>query len=314
MLAFGCGSSSSDHPGDGPPGGDAIGDGAGSDGDVTGDAPPDPCDPGMWCTETAPGTPVLLRAVFAVTANDVFAVGDGGTILHRRDNQWTQMQTPTTENLRGVWGASPSDVWAVGNNGTILRYDGTSWTPTGSASGDLDAAWGSGANDVWLSGTGQVVHWNGSIFDTKLITGDLFAISGTGPTDVWVTGENAKVAHYTGTWTTGIDPGAGNTYFSIVALTSTDVWISTFVPGNETLRFNGSTWTPHASTGSAFVAMYAVAANDIWAAGGTRVGHWNGSVWTTESPAGNGVQLYGAGGIGPSLWVVGTDSTIIHRR
>jgi len=312
-VLLGCGGSNPTTPGD-----DAGGDGGmpsdgSGDGDVT-DAPPDLCDPGQWCTETAPGNPTLLRSVWATGLNDVFAVGDGGTILHRRDNAWTAMTSMTTLNLTGVWGASASDLWAVGEGGTVLRYDGSTWNPTGSFSVDFAAVWGSSATDVWIVGTGQVVHWNGTMFDTTSLPGTPFAISGTGPTDVWVTGENAKVDHYTGTWATGIDPGAGNTYFGILALAAGDVWITTFVPNSQTLNFNGSSWTPHVATGTSFQGLYAVSSTDIWGAGGTKVGHWDGSAWAIETPAGNAVQLLGAGGIGASLWIVGSESTILHRR
>ena len=63
----------------------------------------------------------------AVNTGDVFAVGDGGTILRRQNNAWTKMTSGTTSNLRGVWGASGSDMWAVGEAGTVLHWNGTTW-------------------------------------------------------------------------------------------------------------------------------------------------------------------------------------------
>ncbi len=49
---------------------------------------------------------------------DVFAVGDGGTILHYNGSVWSEMTSGTTQDLEGVWGSSGSDVFAVG--GTII--------------------------------------------------------------------------------------------------------------------------------------------------------------------------------------------------
>src|SRR5262245_23955830 len=96
---------------------------------VTTDAvtPQTTCPAGQWCVETAPvsGSP-LLHAVWAVNANDVFAVGDSGTIVRRVNGAWTVMTSNTTANLRGVWAASSSDVWAVGVGGAIVRFNGTS--------------------------------------------------------------------------------------------------------------------------------------------------------------------------------------------
>src|SRR4051812_40617907 len=80
-----------------------------------------------WCVETSP-TMSKLHAVWAASASDVFAVGDGGTIVRRVSGTWTTMTSPTTNNLRGIWGLSSSDVWADGSAGTVVHFNGTSWS------------------------------------------------------------------------------------------------------------------------------------------------------------------------------------------
>ena len=59
----------------------------------------------------------------------------------------------TVFSLRGVGGAGPNDVWAVGDNGTIVHWDGQVWLtfPSGTKQ-RLLAVWGSGAHDVWAVG------------------------------------------------------------------------------------------------------------------------------------------------------------------
>jgi hypothetical protein len=32
------------------------------------------------------------------------------------------MSVPTTNNLRAVWGSSPTNIYAVGDGGTVLHY------------------------------------------------------------------------------------------------------------------------------------------------------------------------------------------------
>jgi len=305
-----CGSPGS-ATGDGPGGDDD--DGPGSDGPGTGDAPPDPCEPGTWCIEDSPVPNILLRAVWAADLDNVFAVGDGGTILHRRANVWTAMTTPTTSDLSGLWGLSATDIWAAGEDGALLHYDGDSWTAQGSFSTDFGGIWASGTDDVWITHAGGVTHWNGQQFDTTALPGELFAISGSGPTDVWVTGETANVHHYTGTWTTSIDPGAGATYFAILAFAPADVWVSTFTPNKQTVHFTGS-WTPEPATGTTFQSFHPINSDDIWAAGSAKAGHWTGSSWAVETPAGNNAQMFGIGGIGGSFWIVGSNALILHRR
>ncbi len=313
MLAIaGCGSSNPGSDPDASSGDGSPGDGQPGDGPPIGDAPPDPCDPGVWCTEDSPVPNVLLNAVWAANLNDVFAVGDNGTVLHRRDNVWTALTIPTTEDLRGVGGVSATDLWVTGTNGAVFHYDGETFTPRGSFAADIHAVWAAASNDVWISGKQLASHWNGSQFTTTALAGEVLSISGSAPNDVWATGESAKVDHFTTSWQTGIDPGAGATYFAVLALPG-EAWVSTFAPNSETLRFTGS-WTPHDTDGAVFHSFHGIASDDIWAAGSTKVGHWDGSSWTTEAPAGNMVQLFGIGGIGSSIWVVGSNSLILHHR
>jgi hypothetical protein len=273
------------------------------------------CPVGQWCVETSPVAGTLLRSVWAVSTGLVFAVGDGGTILRRRNNEWTQMTSNTTANLTGVWAASATDAWAVGEGATVLRYDGATWTPQAGATGDLGAVFGVAADDVYVTGLGEVLHWDGAAFTSQPIPGTPFALTGIAATDIWVTGENSRVSHFDGAWTTGIDPGAGTTYFTIHQVAANDVWVSNVTPGKETIRFDGVAWTPHpAGAGTVFQGFRSISATDIWAAGGNKVGHWTGADWATEQPAGAAAQLFAIHGAASFLWVVGSDSVILHRN
>ena len=54
-----------------------------------------------------------------------------------------------TYGLHGVWGSGPNDVWIVGDSGTLRHYDGSGWTdfgesPDGNTAAPLVAVWGSG--------------------------------------------------------------------------------------------------------------------------------------------------------------------------
>ena len=316
-LAVGCGGSSagtSDGSIDGPGGG---GDAIDLDADVPPDGPPiSSCPVGTYCDETAPIPPTtLLFAVHALSTADVFAVGDGGTIVRRRNNAWGAMQSGTSHNLRGVWAISSTNVWAVGEAGTVLHFDGTVWSPvTGVATTDLNGVWASGANDVWAVGLGEVHHWNGSAWGTTPLAGTLFAVTGTSPTDVWVSGESAKAKHFDGnTWTT-VDPGVGVDVYTVKAISATNVWVAGLSSTKETANLAGTTWATHATSGTIFQSLHAFAANDVWGVGGTKVGHWNGSAWTSATPTGNTSSLWGISGAGNELFIVGSGATIIHHN
>jgi hypothetical protein len=276
------------------------------------------CATGVWCAEPAPPAVVsagtLLHGVWAASAADVFAVGDGGTILRRVSGAWTLMASGSTANLRGVWGASSADVWAVGLGGAVLRYNGAAWsTVTGVTSSDVDAVWGSSATDVWLAGSGVVTHWNGSAFSSTGFGGAMLSISGTGPSDVWVTGENTNLHHFTGAWATVIPPGAGtSTFFAVQAISPTEVWASDFTPSKETMHLVGGAWTAVRTGSGIWNGMAALGASDVWGAGGSRIGHWTGAAWATSQPLGTAASLWAVAAQPGHVWVVGSGGLIGH--
>lgn len=113
---------------------------------------------------------VVLFSIWGTSANDIWAVGDKGTIRHiasANAERWDIVASPTKESLRSVFGFSASDVWAVGENGTILHFDGKEWTESIAAFAvnkkkpDLHGVWGSGPNDVWIVGDGVALHHTG---------------------------------------------------------------------------------------------------------------------------------------------------------
>lgn len=137
-----------------------------------------------------------LRAVSAVSRDDVWAVGDyfdGGStsgllIMHWDGKQWSLSQPPQELNgsLLGVAAVSANDVWAVGVTSNkapdsdsgqtlalILHWDGKQWSvmPEPNIPGEkyLSGVAAVSANDVWAVGTsynvenggGITLHWDG---------------------------------------------------------------------------------------------------------------------------------------------------------
>lgn len=77
----------------------------------------------------APGNAV--RAIWARSATDVWAVGDGGYVLRYDGTKWSTSTTrfpAFTLGLHGITGNSRGEVWAVGESGTIFYFNGTAWS------------------------------------------------------------------------------------------------------------------------------------------------------------------------------------------
>lgn len=74
-----------------------------------------------WMTVATP-TAQSLRGMWAGAENNIYAVGDSGTITQFDGTTWVNVNTATTSNLRAVWGSSPTNIYAVGDSGTIMHY------------------------------------------------------------------------------------------------------------------------------------------------------------------------------------------------
>ncbi len=105
--------------------------------------------------------PGNLHSVWGSGANDVWAVGEAGAIVHWDGTRWAPFASGTTQRLNSVWGSGPTNVWAVGEMGTILRWRGRAWEAvTSPTTRTLRGVWGTGADDVWAVGNeGTILHW-----------------------------------------------------------------------------------------------------------------------------------------------------------
>jgi hypothetical protein len=63
----------------------------------------------------------FLTSVSGTRADDVWAVGARGAIVHFDGSRWTSITSPTNKALRAVFAASADDVWAVGAGGTVVH-------------------------------------------------------------------------------------------------------------------------------------------------------------------------------------------------
>lgn len=267
---------------------------------------------------------------------------------------------PGDETLRAVDAVSATDVWVVGDNhagfigsNTVAaHWNGTTWTreptPNGNPSGfnHLNGVAAAGGT-VWAVGT--YVDPTSSINRRKLIfqrTGGswrvsaaprvatfehLAAVDATGPTDAWAVGsassdpQNMRVPlalRWNGTnWASMAPPApAGTALAGVDARTAGDVWAvgsSTSAGGAQpyVARFNGTSWsrvaTPTIAGGGELTDVVALSSSAVVAVGRSNgaplVLRWNGTSWTREiTPGSSNPFITGAAAAGPSaVWAVG---------
>lgn len=100
-----------------------------------------------------------------------------------------------------VWGTAADNVWAVGQPGLIMHWNGAEWSLQEIGEHVFTDVWGTSANDVFVVGHGGVIYrWNGSSW-SEMDSGseENFYAVGTGPYDeIYACGERGNIRQLSG--------------------------------------------------------------------------------------------------------------------
>lgn len=274
--------------------------------------------------DVSKNVPTRLQGVAAISANDMWAVGDG-PIEHWNGTNWQAAQTPSVQH--GTWTAitalAVNDIWVIGqSNGEpqALHWDGKTWIvtlmPTLAPSiATLAGITAITPDNAWVVGTSRtgdlsqplMLHWNGT---------------------QW-----REVAGAT------LPSGSNPRFGSISAVSANDIWIvGNFVDAPKGTReltehWNGTNWQfvpppdqgniAYTISSATLNSVTAVSANDVWAAGswnlsghsadGSASGmieHWDGQKWNRVQISGPESRSDGLNAIKAfsptNIWAVGS--------
>ncbi|MBA3393458.1 MAG: hypothetical protein H0T89_12485 [Deltaproteobacteria bacterium] len=277
--------------------------------------------PSGWQLENPGPDDKSRHAVFAIAANDVWAVGFEGLVEHWDGVTWSVVPSGTTETLAAVWASGPNDVWAVGANSTVLHWNGTAFAKLDPGFAvTLRDVHGSGPNDVWLVGaeTGRalasVVRWDGTALTKHTISGcphRMQAVFVASSTEVWAGGENEMACRWNGTsWQDKTIPYPyPDTVTDLWRSPSGTVWA---VFAGDIWRFDGTTWR-HAyglvdeTADFSVPQLYrlaGVADDNIHASGSGYMARFDGTSWSQTRIPGD-ASYYGLAVTGSTGWAVG---------
>lgn len=152
-------------------------------------------------------TTATLRGLFGRSAADIWAVGDGGTIMHHDGVAWSTVHDGSSFDLNAVWGhpllAGPDGVYAVGNSGRLWSYNGATWETKQIADpqADLQDIWGSGDTLVAVGTAATIAYkasaaalWKGQVSNDNSDR-DIHGVFGAGEGDVWLAGAEGLILH-----------------------------------------------------------------------------------------------------------------------
>ncbi len=271
----------------------------------------------------SPGTPLFLRYdgswrksavdgaftlwwIFGFGEDDLYTVGEVGTILHYDGSTFTPETSGTDATLYGIWGTAADDLWAVGghpnSDGVILHRDADGWHSVAVAenTGSFFKVWGSATDDVFVCGQeGTILHFDGSAWtaqDSGAGHSSLFTLAGRGPSEVYVVGgDGLPVAlKYDGQkWSSVVDPVLEHASSLTGVSVATDGRVifvgqdGTKLRGRPGALIDDSDQTPRTDLhGAIFVGneIFAVGGNYNTPAGAQRIGvvdHFGGDISST---------------------------------
>ena len=243
--------------------------------------------------ELSDGPLVTLNGVWGSAPDDMFAVGERGTILHYDGREVSQLPTTVNTTLFDVWGSRADTAWAVGAGGLVLRWDGVSWKELrGSVSTprDLFAVFTATPGDVWVGGDlNTMFRIVGDTLEPAAIPGlpedvSVRDLHGTAADDIWAVAGGFSptlastvtfVSHFDGqSWSAAesLPMVTSDPIWRVWAVAPDDVWVRMGrarlddgsphgVDGFEYWHFDGQAWSP--------VRVPLPIPNDIWMFGDT---------------------------------------------
>ncbi len=193
-----------------------------------------------------------LRDIYGFAPNDIWAVGDDGTMVHYDGTSWRNLTAITSKHLRRIWGQQANDVWVVGDAGTIIRI--ISGKPVQVPSGTtehLQSVWGLGQTKVFAVGDNSTqLLWDFTKWNPWPGTGaqgNLKAVFASSDKNIWIGGDKdgqVVLYRFDGTkWSAVNCPTLAGPIQNIRGTSAQH----TIVAGNTVCVFDGTTWTSQTS-------------------------------------------------------------------
>jgi hypothetical protein len=142
---------------------------------------------GERVTEQRTGSTAMLLDVGGTSADDVWAVGGEGTILHRSDGLWRPVDSGTTTTLRAVFSAVKGEAWIGGKNALLhATAQGVESVPLPAAADIVDLH-GTGRDDVWAARSDGISHYDGHTWSAPYPARSVTRVWAIAPNDAWAT-------------------------------------------------------------------------------------------------------------------------------
>jgi len=155
-----------------------------------------------------------INKLWGAKSNNLFFVGNKGSIVRYSNGNWSKMESHTTVDLQDIWGIDESHIWATGTNVSdgrcvVLQYDGKQWTtiydnankPPNEFFG-FRTLWTDRTDNIYLAGGSrtQLMYLNTKIFQQQNISAEWVAlqIRGRNRRDIFEARDGSEITHFNG--------------------------------------------------------------------------------------------------------------------
>ncbi len=239
-----------------------------------------------------------VNAVWGVTANDMYAVGSGGLIMHYDGKTWQYMQGVNhaflmSTKFHGVCGTNTNNVYVISDY-DVIYFDGIMWRKSKWIWGQFFAIWGSSMTDMWVTSSDGMLWSHGARNDWDLVMlpkdmqANYYAIYGFSSGEIFVAGENGKMLKGHDYKFTRVETGTTENIRALWGTSPKDLYAA----GDNGLlmHYDGQAWQRLYLSNSYFKSISGSSSGELfvvghpWFKSDESVLHFSGGKWKREPP------------------------------
>lgn len=261
--------------------------------------------------------------------NTLFGVGDNGQLIRReQDAGWSTLYPGGVGSLNDVWADPNGELWAVANGGWLLHTTAGGWERIRVSTKDLRSVTRTSDGLLWLAGEELLASYDpgsNSLIAASISTADggpftlassgkvLASLSGTEPGNTWVGGAFSLLGYLAdGTWREVSLPRPQDSISDVWASDAGTAWAVGGYNSRLVMFWDGVTWQDRTPTGMGQLqSVWGPNGNEVFVSGtqtGYRffpdggVGLWNHQPATSLSGAVTDAGFVVFGGAGTQAW------------
>ena len=257
-----------------------------------------------------------LNSVCFIDANNGYAVGAGGKIIHSDGTLWTEETSPVTLDLYDISMFNSDNGIAVGKTGTVILYDAGIWDAAADIPTDKDlyAVFVLDENNTWAVGkSGTIIYADasGPVLQDSPTTKDLKDVYAVAADNVWAVGKTGTIIHYDGSEWIEVASPTSKSLSGVYFASASNGWA--VGKSGMIIHYDGSEWTVFASSVNFDLeAIYMLNTSSGWVVGADgNIAYFDGNFWSPTTSGStnllNSVFMFDE----DNIWLVGEAGTVV---